>query len=628
LTAPPREPRVESHRTVSLVAPRTVGKADPADLDSAPPVALLVDDDPVFRTVIRAYLEDAGFRVEESDSGLHALECFESVEPDIVLLDILMPGMDGFETCTALRRLPGGRQTPVVMMTGVDDRDSIERAYEVGATDFIVKPINAFILTHRLQHILRANRYLVHFDALTGLPKRALFLERLAMAIASARRSDRYVAVFFLGLDDFKRYNDTLGHKVGDQILRRVGERLGELRASDYFARNSEDDRAADPDARTQPVGRSGSDEFMVLLPDIGFEKDIAVVARRVNEILKRPFRVAGEEVCLAASIGVSAYPLDGGDPERLLERAEVAMNHAKRAGRGGYQFYGENLNAKTQARLAIEKDLRRALDHDQLVLQLQPRVDVQHERVAGVEALVRLPGFGARPVAPSDFIPVAEETGLIVPMGDWVFRKACAAFAQLDRAGSPMVLSINLSSIQFRHEGLCEYMVKQVGETGLSPECVELELTESVLLEDADSSVAALTRLKDLGFRISVDDFGTGYSSLSYLKRFPIDVLKIDRSFVRDLPGDHRDCAIVEAIIDLGHKLSLEIVAEGVEHRRQLDFLRQRGCDQVQGYHYSRPLLVDDLAAWIGAWSASPEPGVLETVRESLSAGALDGRG
>ncbi len=604
-------------RGVSLLRPRSGAKADPKDLDPAPPHAMVVDDDEVFRTVVRAYLEAAGFRVDEAESGPAALERFEEVAPDIVLLDLLMPGMDGFDTCAAIRDLSAGRQTPIVMMTGVEDGDSIERAYGVGATDFIVKPVNSFILTHRLQHILRANRYLVHFDGLTALPKRELFLEHLDIAIAHARRSERFVAVLFLDLDDFKRFNDTLGHKAGDQILRQVADRLGELRASDYFARNAEDVLDGAP-AGERPVGRYGGDEFMVLLPDIRSEDDMAIVARRVNELLSRPFQVGSEEIHVTASVGISAYPLDGSDPGLLLERAELAMNHSKRAGRGRYQFYGENLNARTQARFTIESDLRRALERDQLEVHYQPRIDIQRNRVAGVEALCRMPSAASRS-APSEFVPVAEDTGLIVPLGDWVFRNACEAFTKIVRPDRDFGISINLSAVQFRQEQLAAHMASSLEAMGLAPECVELELTEHVLLEDTRSSLSTLSELKDLGFRIAVDDFGTGYSCLSYLKRLPLDVLKIDQIFVRELPEDEADCAIVEAIIDLGHKLSLEIVAEGVEHEHQLDFLRSRGCDQVQGYHFCRPLPLDALDAWLSDWESRSEQEVMSTVLDSL---------
>lgn len=609
-----------------MLRPGRNANASVIDLDPSPPLALIVDDDQVFRTVVRAYLEHAGFRVEEAEDGPRAVEKFESVGPDIVLLDIIMPGMDGFETCSALRELPSGPRTPIVMMTGVDDHESIERAYEVGATDFINKPLNSFILTHRIQHIVRANRYLIHFDGLTGLPKRDLFLERLEMAIASGRRYEHYVAVLFLALDNFKRFNDTLGHRAGDQILRQVAERLGELRASDYFARNDEDGVVPAVLPEDQPVARFAGDEFMVLLPDIRQEKDIALVARRVNESLSRPFDIGGKEIHVTASIGVSAYPLDGSDPQLLLERAAVAMNHAKQAGRGQYQFYGERLNARTQERLSIESQLRKSLDQGELFLHFQPKVDIQRTEIAGVEALARLPVVDGKQISPADFIPVAEETGLIVSLGDWVFRKACEEYAKMGGHDLPAFdLSINLSASQFCRKHLSEELARILEETGVEPTRVELELTESILLEDTESSIATLTDLKDLGFRIAMDDFGTGYSALSYLKRFPIDVLKIDQSFVRGLPRDMGDCAIVEGIIELSHKLSLEVVAEGVEHRRQLNFLRDRGCDVIQGFFFSRPIPGENVADWVSDWEVESERALIQAVRESLRDGPTD---
>lgn len=615
--------KTESDAVATATPSRSATRAElafSAQSSGIPPLVLVIDDDDVFRTVTRAYLEHAGFRVEEAKGGGDAVANFDRIAPDIVLLDILMPDRDGFETCGALRQLPKGRHTPIVMMTGVDDHRSIERAYEVGATDFINKPLNSFILTHRLQHILRANRYLVHFDDLTGLPKRGLFLERLEMAIASGRRHSHYVAILYIALDSFKRFNDTMGHRIGDQILCQVADRLGDLRASDCSAINEVEDLPSASDPGESPVARFGGDEFMVLLPDIRHEKDIAVVARKVNELLARPFTLGGKEIHVTASIGISAYPLDGTEPELLLERAAVAMDHAKQAGRDRYQFYGESLNKRSQARLEIERQLRTALEENQLAVHYQPKVNIQQESVCGVEALVRMPNICGRPISPKDFIPIAEDSGLIVPLGDWVFRNACEQFAktrELDIA--PINVAVNLSACQFRGKNLPASMLEVLHPLGLSPENIELELTEGILLEDTDNSIATLTKLKDLGFRIAVDDFGTGYSSLSYLKRFPLDTIKLDQSFIRDLPSDKSDAAIVEAVIDLGHKLSFEIVAEGVEHRRQLEFLRERGCDVIQGYLFSPPLSFEALSDWLLNWESESELAVIRAVRESL---------
>ncbi len=607
----------------STVSPVRVESPDLVNLigrDGLPPLAFLVDDDQVFRTVTRAYLEHAGFRVEEAHDGDDAISRFEQVAPDIVVLDILMPGRDGFETCRALRQLPNGRRTPIVVMTGVDDHRSIERAYEVGATDFVNKPLNSFILTHRLQHILRANRYMIQFDDLTGLPRRSLFLERLEMAIAGARRHQHYVAVLYIALDNFKRFNDTMGHRAGDQILCQVSDRLGKLRASDFSAVNAESSCDEPVPAGISRLARFGGDEFMVLLPDIHREKDIAVVAQKVNESLAQPFVLSDREIHVTASIGISAFPLDGTEPELLLERAAVAMNHAKDSGRDRYQFYGEGLNKRTEARLAVECELRNAIEEDRFSVYYQPKVSVQNETVSGVEALVRMTASDGKAVSPQDFIPIAEDSGLIVPLGDWVFRNACEEIAKITvDAEAPITVAINVSACQFRRSDFATRMLEALEPLGLSPERIELELTEGTLLEDSDSSIVTLTALKDLGFRIAVDDFGTGYSSLSYLKRFPLDTLKIDRSFVRDLPGDSSDAAIVEAIIDLGHKLSLEIVAEGVEHRQQLEFLRERGCDVIQGYLFSPALSYEALQEWLVNWESESELAVIRAVRDSL---------
>ncbi|MEE8166241.1 MAG: EAL domain-containing protein [Myxococcota bacterium] len=606
----------ESRQSIQ-VPPNQLPIVESIDLNADPKLVLIVDDDDMFRLVARASLEGAGFRVEEAENGRVGIAMLEETRPDIVLLDIRMPEMDGYDTCAALRSLPEGWQTPIVMLTAVEDRESIERAYEVGATDFINKPVNYAILNYRLQHILRANRFLVDFDRLTGLPNRALVLDYLERAVALGRRCQHPVAILFLDLDHFRRFNETLGHRVGDDILRQVADRLGSLRSTDYVARNCDADHTF-VTLEFQTIARLGGDEFVVVLPKIRNVEDCAVVARRIRKILARPFEVADGELYVTASIGISAYPLDGEEPQALLTHAEVAMNHAKEKGRDRYQFYQESLNTKTQRSFSIENQLRRVLERDELEVYYQPKVDIQHNRLAGMEALARWPE-SLEAVSPGEFIPIAEQTGLIVPLGDWVFRTACAQTAEMLRMGLPTPgVSINLSAAQFGQEGIASHMARIVDEMHFDPALVELELTEGVLLEDTDTSIATLNELREIGFTIALDDFGTGYSSLSYLKRFPLNTLKLDQLFVRDLAKDS-DAAIAKAIIVLGHTLSLKVIAEGVEEPKQLDLLQALGCDEVQGYLFSRPLPFEAFVEWTSEWETTSASPLMQGVAASL---------
>lgn len=415
---------------------------------------------------------------------------------------------------------------------------------------------------------------LAHFDQLTGLPNRTLFQDRLRQALPQASRNGKLVALLFLDLDRFKFVNDSLGHTVGDLLLKEAAGRLTHcVRKSDT-------------------VARLGGDEFTVILTNITSVHDAAKVAQKILDDFSRPFGSQGPELFVTPSIGITLYPFDGDDIDLLLKNADTAMYRAKQMGRNNYQFYSAEMNTATIAQLTLESSLRYALKREEFLIHYQPQVDLKTGRITSVEALLRWqhPSLGL--VSPQDFIPIAEETGLIVPIGEWVLRTACAQAAAWQKANLPLMhMVVNLSIRQFKQPQLIETVERILGETGLSARHLGLELTESMLMENEERTVATLTQLNKLGIQISIDDFGTGYSSLRYLKCFPIHILKIDQSFVREIETNATDAAIVTSIIALARNLGLRVVAEGVESAAQLKFLRANGCDGMQGYYFSKPL-------------------------------------
>jgi len=424
---------------------------------------------------------------------------------------------------------------------------------------------------------------MAYYDSLTGLPNRLLYQDRLNQALAHARRHGRKAAVMMMDLDRFKIINDTLGHPIGDQVLKTVAERLM------YRLRE------------VDTVSRLGGDEFALVLPDLSEASDIAKIGQIIHEEVSRVIRIGEQELFVTPSMGISVYPADGEDAVTLIRNAEVALYQAKNE-RNRYQLYAPAMNASASEWLQLESHLRRALDRNELFLHYQPQIDLSTGAIVGVEALLRWqhPDWGM--VSPARFIPLAEETGLIVPISEWVLKTAAAQNAAWQRMGLPPVrVAVNLSG---RHLAKHAELVKQVDDalqaTGLAPEHLELELTESILMEDVEATIRTLGALSERGVKLSIDDFGTGYSSLSYLKRFPIDTLKIDQAFVREIATSEEDSAIVRAVIALAHSLHLNVIAEGVETELQAGFLRDHGCDEVQGYFFSRPLPVPDLEAFL----------------------------
>lgn len=422
--------------------------------------------------------------------------------------------------------------------------------------------------------------HLASHDALTHLPNRSLLLDRLSQALAYANRSSGQVAIMLIDLDRFKNINDSLGHDVGDKIIMEVGRRLSSL------------------GQHGDTIARVGGDEFVVVLPDVTREETVAMLAQQTLESLSQPLTIQGHEFYPTGSIGISLYPKDGHDSQALLKNADTAMYRAKDAGRNNFQFYASEMNARALDRLKLESGLRRALEREEFVLHYQPQMDIVTGGIVGVEALLRWEPPGQPVVFPEDFIPIAEETGLIMPIGEWVLRTACAQNKAWQTSGRfpKMKVAVNLSARQFKQQDIVKMVSRVLSQTGCAASSLELEITESIIMENPEAAVQTLQNLSDMGVHLSIDDFGTGYSSLSYLKRFPIKTLKIDRSFVRDITIDADDAAIAKAVIALAHSLKLQVIAEGVETAEQMAFLREQRCDQVQGYYLSQPLAVDAL--------------------------------
>ena len=689
----------------------------------------IVDDDKILRQVLSMGMSKAGFFTAESPSGLDALNDFQTLMPDAILLDVIMPDMDGFEVCARIRQMPGGERVPIIMITGQDDYESINHAFNCGATDFVVKPINPLLLSYKIRYIIRANqaisdlsvrevmlaaarevahltnwewrltdnslawgeemsrlvgithenapgsyddflnlifpddrpavaeaileglerksniafehrlvssdgieltfrqdgkvllggdgvplkilftcqditqakiteqkiKFLVYYDRLTGLPNRFLFKEHLAKAMNNCRRNGLSLAVLFLDIDSFRNINTTFGREVGDRVLNLVSKRVQDsLRRSDLTGCVTENEITA----------RFGADEFGIILEGLRDMADAAIVARRIIESLIQAVVIDQREIFLSCRVGLSAFPHDGDTVDELMKCADSALSSAKELERNSYQFYTAELNTKAFARFALETSLRRAVEREEFALLYQPQVTLATGKVTGVEALIRWqhPEFGV--ISPMKFIPLAEDTGLIVPIGEWVLRAACRQCKLWEEAGQSIRVAVNLSAGQFKDAWLLDTVARALADTGVNPELIELEITESMLMDNVDGSIERMDKLSQLGCRLSIDDFGTGYSSLNYLKRFPVDVLKVDRSFVSDLTNSEDDAMIVRAIVTLAHNLNLEVVAEGVETSDHLNYLSRLSCDFVQGYFVSRPVSVKEVESFFGAWT------------------------
>jgi diguanylate cyclase (GGDEF)-like protein len=581
-----------------------------SDSDATP--SLLVVDDTVenIHELVEALKTD--YRIRVACSGAKALEVVQgTMPPDLILLDIVMPEMDGYEVCRRIKAMPAGKYIPILFVTVVNAPQDKVKGFDLGAADYITKPfdideVRARIRTHlELAHLhrfledlvtqrtamllLSEERYriLTHRDALTGLPNRLLFAELVTHAILHAERGGSQFALLHLDLDNFKTINESLGHAHGDNLLIAVGRRLQAL--------------LPESDA----IGRIGGDEFNILLDSSADMPAADLMAQRMIDALSEPFPLDGSSIYVSASIGIAIYPTDGRDAETLQTSADAAMHQAKAQGRGMLRFFSPDLTQRSRARLELEADLRQALERDELVLYYQPQVDLVSGEIVGLEALVRWQHPERGFVMPGDFIPLAEESGLVVRLGDWVLREACRQIGLWDKAGlAPQRIAVNVSAVQLSRGQLAESIRTILRDSGVAPERLELEITESFVMVDRQQSFATLSALKSLGVKLSIDDFGTGYSSMSYLQQLEVHKLKVDISFVRDMTTNSGNASIVKAVIALGHSLGLEIIAEGVEEQGQAHFLHSLHCDVMQGYLVSRPLPADAMTEFLRSFS------------------------
>ncbi|HVK55659.1 MAG TPA: EAL domain-containing protein, partial [Burkholderiales bacterium] len=454
-------------------------------------------------------------------------------------------------------------------------RDHLQDLIDEQTIDLIAAKEAAENAMREAKQAEERTRYLAFNDPLTGLPNRVLLLERLNQAIAQVKRHNKQFALLFIDLDRFKNINDSLGHFVGDKLLREVAKRLTTCVR------------------QTDTVSRQGGDEFIILLPEIGSVDSAVEVAEKLLAIVAQPYLIDGCELSVTHSIGISIFPDDGDDIEDIMRKADTAMYKAKEAGRNNYQFYTRDMSSAATGRISLENDLRRALEREEFVVHYQPQIALATGKIVGVEALVRWQHPDRGLLYPEQFIGIAEDSGAIVPLGKWVLRTACRQNrAWQDEGLEALPVAVNLSAVQLRRRDFLQEVTSILRESRLDPHYLQFELTESVLMHGADTAIASLAALKNTGVGLSLDDFGTDYSSLSYLKRFPVDTLKIDRTFISDITTDPDDAAITRAIISMGHSLRLNVIAEGVETLEQLEFLQSLSCNEAQGNYFARPML------------------------------------
>ncbi len=689
---------------------------------------LIIDDDKDILRLLTLKLKKQHYIIIEATDGIIGLDKLNSESPDMVIADVNMPGMNGFEFCEKASKYSSEKHIPIMIMTAQDDQESVNKAYEKGATDFITKPINQAKLSHRVQFSLRAsetakklanrerqllsaqkvakmgewvydiknNLFLISnevenifgfknknkisynelmeyvvgeddssneikknsvfdkrnanleytikteagelkrirqvvdvtfneienknrifgifqditdlrnaekkvktlslYDSVTGLPNRQFFKRLLSKSVSSSKRHERRFALLDINLDKFMRINTTLGHDVGDKLLIAASERLSQV-ISDEDIADSEHDKKL---FGSGMLAHFSGDDFMILLKDIGNADDAAKVANRINTLFEESFEISGKEIHITTSIGIGIYPEDGGDVESLLKKVSVALHNAKETGRNCYRFYTDSMNTLSFQRLSMETGLRKALEREEFLLYYQPKISLLDGHITGAEALIRWnhPDMGL--VSPADFIPIAESTGLIVPMTDWVIGEACRQLSVWSKNDFELnSVSINITPVSLIDRNINEHVIKHLRLAGVEVSRLDFEITESVLMEDVDIVLPALNEFREFGASISIDDFGTGYSSLSYLKRLPISKLKIDQSFIHDLMSNKDDSIIVNALIALAHNLGFRVIAEGVEDLEQLEYLRDHDCDVVQGYYFSRPLPADEFYQW-----------------------------
>ena len=625
---------------VTVLRPEQHGSGAVEGSPATPPRLLIVDDISDNRVILQRRFQRQGFEVVEADSGLKALELIDSQEFDLVLLDVMMPGIDGIETLKRIRSQKSASVLPVIMVTAKSESENVVEALGLGANDYVTKPVDFPVALARastqiarrraelqvaaaraalskandsleknvaertelllgLYQKLRAEMavreradarsvYLAYHDPLTGLANRLLFKEQLENVLKDTLETPRPVAVLFIDLDGFKGINDTLGHSIGDLLLKAIATRI-----RDILPKNGR-------------IARLGGDEFAVLQLSAEQPSAAIALAQQIIEVVGCPLAIEGYDVTVSASIGVAVADVGSMSAEKFLKSADIAMYCAKADGPGNYRMFDSEMDAVVQARSALERDMRNGIVQNEFRLFYQPLVSLETQKVTAFEALMRWQHPERGMISPAEFIPLAEDTGLIVRLGEWALREAC-----FEAMGWPddISVSVNLSAVQFAKGDLVATVMNALASSGLPAARLELEITETVLLEGSDQNVGILDQLHELGVRISLDDFGTGYSSIGYLRSFKFDKLKIDQSFVKDLLGDEKSLAIVRAIVGLGVSFGITTTAEGVETEDQERCLNLEGCNEVQGYLYSKPLPSNEIAMLLGKLGAQPWP-------------------
>jgi len=547
------------------------------------PVVVLADDDPSIRLMVRHVLESEDFDIVEASDGLEAIKAVEKYHPALILLDAVMPGIDGFTTCQQIKD-NGHTDIPVMMITGLDDDASVERAYEVGAIDFITKPIKWAVLKHRVKSVVakviaeRKVQLLAYRDTLTDLPNRLLFADRLEQAVFRAERSRSSMALMLVDIDDFKLVNDSFGHDAGDKLIKAVGQLISKsLRRADTIA-------------------RLGGDEFAVIIEDINSPEDAISIADNLTTILEHNVRLDDQETYTSASIGIAVYPDDGKDARTILKNADTAMFRAKENGRHCFQFYKPELSVSAMERLDLENSLQAAFENDEFLIHYQPVIDIHKNEIVGVEALLRWQHPDKGMIQTTDFVPTVKNSGLIIALGEWLIFGVCKQIRVWQDAGlKEQNVSINLAPRQFKEQDLVTLFTQAIAENNIEGSSLSVEVTERTLIENVGDVESTLKKLRNMGLKVMLDDFGTGYASLAYLKDFPVDVVKIDREFISGIPDNPDDSAFVDAIAGLTHGLKLDLLAEGVETESQLSVLKSIGCQYGQGYYWSKALPGDE---------------------------------
>ena len=547
------------------------------------PIVVLADDDPSIRLMVRHVLESEDFDIVEASDGIEAIKAVEKYHPALILLDAVMPGIDGFTTCQQIKD-KGHTDIPVMMITGLDDDVSVERAYEVGAIDFITKPIKWAVLKHRVKSVVakviaeRKVKLLAYRDTLTNLPNRLLFADRLEQAVIRSERSRTSMALMLVDIDDFKLVNDSFGHDAGDKLIKAVGQLISKsLRRADTIA-------------------RLGGDEFAVIIEGIEGAEDAISIADNLTTILEHNVRLDEQETYTSASIGIAIFPEDGNDARTLLKNADTAMFRAKENGRHCFQFYKPEMSVSAMERLDLENSLKAAFENDEFLIHYQPVVDIHKNEITGVEALLRWQHPDKGMIQPADFVSVVEDCGLIVAIGEWLIASVCKQVRVWQDAGlEKQNVSINLAPRQFKEQDLTALFTQAFKENNIDGSSISVEITERTLIDNIGEVESTLQKLRTMGIKVLLDDFGTGYASLAYLKQFPVDVVKIDRAFIAGIPDNEEDSAIVNAIAGLTRGLKLGLLAEGVENDKQLNVLKSIGCQYAQGYYWSKALPGDE---------------------------------